>query len=60
MRLDHLLSKEEGSRGKVGDVFHCSVIKRLKRGNEAGVMTTKKSGGDTAGGNTRSHAEHDG
>ena len=50
MRLDHLLSKEDE---EVGVVVYCLVIKAVK----SLIMI---SGGDTLGGNTRTHPEHDG
>ena len=46
MRLDHLLSKEEKSRGKLLSIVELSRLKLF--------------GGDALRGNTRSHPEHDG
>ena len=52
MRLDHLLSKEDG-RVEADDCLVFSVRKSTEKRIEI-------SGGDTSGGHTRSHPEHDG
>ena len=52
MRLDHLLSKEEKSRGWIA--VECSRKLGYRKLNK------EISGGDALRGNTRTHPEHDG
>ena len=55
MRLDHLLSKEKEEVG-VALLSSCQGAAKEEQRKRA----TNLSGGDTPGGDTRSHPEHDG